>query len=69
VLQNVINYIKNEKMKTYIILLIIGMIVVIIGVFLKINRVSEYSNYLLSLGMILELISVFGIVKSFKNRK
>ena len=56
-------------MKTYIILLIIGMIVVIIGAFLKINRVSEYSNYLLSLGMILELISVFGIVKSFKNRK
>jgi hypothetical protein len=56
-------------MKKYITLLIVGMIIVIIGALLKIDNSFEYSNFLLSLGMILELISVFGIVKSYRNRK
>lgn len=54
-------------MKTYISLLIVGMIIAIIGAFLKIGNSYEYSNYLLILGMILELISVFGIVKAVRK--
>jgi hypothetical protein len=56
-------------MKKYLTILIIGMIIVIIGALMKINNSFVYSNYLLIIGMILELISVFGIVKEYKKAK
>lgn len=55
-------------MKTFITLLIAGVLLVITGVLLKIENTYEYSNYILSLGMILEIISVFGIIAELRKR-
>ena len=55
-------------MKTFISLLIAGVLLVITGVLLKIENTYEYSNYILSLGMILEIISVFGIIAELRKR-
>lgn len=55
-------------MKTFISLLIAGMILVITGALLKIENTYQYSNYILGLGMILEIISVFGIIAALKKR-
>ncbi len=55
-------------MKTFIALLITGMLLVIAGALLKIENTSEYSNYLLGLGMTLELIAVFGILNELRKR-
>ena len=55
-------------MKTFITLLIAGVLLVITGVLLKIENTYEYSNYILSLGMILEIISVIGIIAALKKR-
>ena len=54
-------------MKTFISLLIAGMILVITGALLKIENTYQYSNYILGLGMILEIISVFGIIATLKK--
>lgn len=55
-------------MKTFITLLIAGMLLVITGALLKIENTYEYSNYILGLGMILEIISVIGIIVELKKR-
>ncbi|WP_432672493.1 hypothetical protein [Flavobacterium sp. SM2513] len=54
-------------MKTFISLLIAGMLLVITGALLKIENTYEYSNYILGLGLILEIISVIGIIKGLRK--
>lgn len=50
-------------------ILILGAIIVTLGALMKIVYQSEYSNYVLSLGLLTEVIGIYSIIKYYNKSK
>ena len=56
-------------MKTNLTLLIAGIILVLIGVIFKVGNSSDYSNYVIGVGLLLEVLAAAGFIKMTSEKK
>jgi len=56
-------------LKKYIILFILGIVMVIVGAMLKIGDNIENTDVILAIGLLIEIVSIIGLVFFYKKSK